>query len=77
MTSIDIEFLPATFVDAVLLCRKVGFRYLWIDVLCIIQDDGSNWGYRGKQDERSLLHVQFDLSSYNCFWSKCGVPEWS
>lgn len=35
--------LPATFRDAVILARGVGVRYLWIDSLCIIQDDKEDW----------------------------------
>ena len=31
--------LPKTFQDAVTVTRKVGVEYLWIDSLCIIQDD--------------------------------------
>lgn len=31
--------LPRTFQDAVLLTRSLGFRWLWIDALCIQQDD--------------------------------------
>jgi len=31
--------LPATFEDAISLVRSIGERYLWIDALCIIQDD--------------------------------------
>lgn len=38
-----IEELPQTFRDAIVLTRKLGFRYLWIDSLCIIQDDLSDW----------------------------------
>ncbi len=30
--------LPQTFRDAIKVTRKLGFRYLWIDALCIIQD---------------------------------------
>jgi len=30
--------LPATFRDAAEITQKLGFRYLWIDSLCIIQD---------------------------------------
>ncbi|KAK4449813.1 hypothetical protein QBC34DRAFT_462383 [Podospora aff. communis PSN243] len=33
--------LPRTFHDAVLVARKLGFQYLWIDSLRIIQSDGS------------------------------------
>ncbi len=39
-----LEDLPATFRDAVLITRGLGFRYLWIDSLCIIQDTlGADW----------------------------------
>ena len=31
--------LPKTFRDAIFLTRKLGIRFIWIDSLCIIQDD--------------------------------------
>lgn len=31
--------MPDTIQDAVLVCRRLGFRYIWIDSLCILQDD--------------------------------------
>lgn len=34
---------PKTFVDAILVTRKLGIRYLWIDSLCIIQGDTRDW----------------------------------
>lgn len=39
--SIPWSTLPKTFQDAVLLTRSRGFRYLWIDSLCIVQDDAA------------------------------------
>ncbi len=35
--------LPQTFRDAVAVVRNLGLRYLWIDSLCIIQDDAGDW----------------------------------
>ncbi|KAK5653177.1 hypothetical protein OQA88_9075 [Cercophora sp. LCS_1] len=35
--------LPATFVDAVNVTRAFGYEHLWIDALCIVQDDGEDW----------------------------------
>ncbi|KAK7747090.1 hypothetical protein SLS62_009246 [Diatrype stigma] len=37
------ESLPLTFQDAVRVARHLGIRYLWIDSLCIVQDDGDDW----------------------------------
>lgn len=31
--------LPATIADAMSVAQRLGFRYIWIDMLCIIQDD--------------------------------------
>ncbi|KAK1707868.1 hypothetical protein BDP67DRAFT_581527 [Colletotrichum lupini] len=35
--------MPQTFQDAVTMTRKLGIRYLWIDALCIVQDDIADW----------------------------------
>ena len=35
--------LPPTFADAIQLTDALGLSYLWIDSLCIIQDDVSDW----------------------------------
>ncbi|KAE8330146.1 heterokaryon incompatibility [Aspergillus sergii] len=43
MQRIPIETLPQTLLDAVLVCRALGVRYLWVYVLCIIQGDKVDW----------------------------------
>ncbi|KAL8789154.1 MAG: hypothetical protein Q9213_001261 [Squamulea squamosa] len=43
MTRILINKLPNTFRDAVDTTRELGKRFLWIDSLCIIQDDEDDW----------------------------------
>lgn len=43
MASIPLETMPRTYHDAVLLTRSLGISYLWIDSLCIVQDDNDDW----------------------------------
>lgn len=40
---IPTEGLPRTFQDAMEITRQLGYRYLWIDSLCIMQDSESDW----------------------------------
>lgn len=40
---IDLAGLPKTFHDAIRVTRHLGLRYLWIDSLCILQDDEVDW----------------------------------
>jgi hypothetical protein len=35
--------IPKTFADAIQITRELGFRYLWIDSLCIVQDCPDDW----------------------------------
>lgn len=41
--SINFDDLPNTFQDAVRVTRELGIRYLWIDSLCIVQNDKADW----------------------------------
>ncbi|KAK3934080.1 heterokaryon incompatibility protein-domain-containing protein [Diplogelasinospora grovesii] len=40
---IGFDRLPKTFQDAIEVARALGIFYLWIDSLCIIQDDTDDW----------------------------------
>jgi hypothetical protein len=42
-TAIFTEELPLTFRDAINFTRKLGFQYIWIDSLCIVQDSHEDW----------------------------------
>jgi len=51
LSGIKVGDLPATFQDAVTVARKLGFRYLWIDSLCIVQGPGGDFNQQAKQME--------------------------
>jgi hypothetical protein len=35
--------LPTTLQDAIMIARFLGYNYIWIDCVCIIQGDGDDW----------------------------------
>ncbi|KAF2109342.1 heterokaryon incompatibility protein-domain-containing protein, partial [Lophiotrema nucula] len=41
--SIQWTALPKTFQDAIIACRRLGIDWIWIDSLCIVQDDPLDW----------------------------------
>jgi hypothetical protein len=43
LSAIGSNVLPAKFLHAITLTAHLGFRYLWIDALCIVQDDRDDW----------------------------------
>jgi hypothetical protein len=43
-TGIPLGTFPKSFRDAIIITRRLGVRCLWIDALCIIQDDEADWG---------------------------------
>jgi hypothetical protein len=55
---IEWDQLPLTFQDAIHFTRRLGQRYLWIDSLCIIQDDRDDW------DDQSVRMADIYGNSY-------------
>ena len=43
MSDIPVDSLPNTFRDAMIAAHSLGIDYIWIDSLCIIQDDDADW----------------------------------
>ncbi|TGJ87428.1 hypothetical protein E0Z10_g1394 [Xylaria hypoxylon] len=43
------EELPKTHRDMFQLARDLGFRYIWIDALCIVQGNEEDWAYESKR----------------------------
>ncbi|KAH6639191.1 heterokaryon incompatibility protein-domain-containing protein [Boeremia exigua] len=59
--SLDHVRLPYTICDAMLVCKELDQRYLWVDRLCIIQD--SSWNYKSVQlDQMALIYGQAEFT---------------
>ncbi|OAK99618.1 HET-domain-containing protein [Phaeosphaeriaceae sp. SRC1lsM3a] len=55
--------LSLTFQDAVKLTYDLGQRYLWIDSLCIIQDDAEDWEHEASRMSQVYGNSIFTLSA--------------
>jgi Heterokaryon incompatibility protein (HET) len=43
LSGFPMESLPRSFQDAIYVTHRLGYRYLWIDALCIIQGSDDDW----------------------------------
>lgn len=41
-SALDLSRLPKTIIDAIEVTQRLGFTYLWVDALCIVQDAGED-----------------------------------
>lgn len=62
MADIPVDRLPATFTDAIRVCRELGIEYLWIDSLCIIQNDKQDWEREAAQMGMVYSHALVVIS---------------
>ncbi|KAG6353578.1 hypothetical protein INS49_005540 [Diaporthe citri] len=53
--------LPATVEDAVKATQKLGLEYIWIDSMCIIQDDEADWQVESMQMATVYTHAHVTL----------------
>lgn len=69
---IDDTDLPQTFLDAVIITRKLGVKYLWIDSLCILQkfEDGDSESKEDWNKESKLMEQVFS-SAYFTIAASC------
>ncbi|KAK2773829.1 heterokaryon incompatibility protein [Colletotrichum kahawae] len=65
-----VKTLPQTFQDFILVARQFGVRYVWIDRLCIIQDDEKDW-----KAEAPMMASVYSNSMCNVCASASDSPE--
>jgi hypothetical protein len=66
--SIPVDGLSRTFRDALFATVNLGFQYIWIDSLCIVQDDTDDW-------ERESRLMQEVYKNASCNISASGSPD--
>lgn len=73
LKGIAMEDLPGTFRDAVILVRRLGFRFLWIDALCIIQDDHHDWLDMSERMHLIFAQATLSISAADALDSHAGI----
>ena len=57
------EKLPQTFQDAISFAYRLGYKYLWIDSLCIIQDSREDWQKEGSRMAQIYSGADFTIAA--------------
>jgi Heterokaryon incompatibility protein (HET) len=55
---IQVSSLSKTYQDAIVLAKRLGYRYIWIDALCILQNDPADW-----EREDAVMHKIYGNAS--------------
>jgi hypothetical protein len=55
--------LPQTFQDAISFAFRLGYKYLWIDSLCIIQDSRDDWRNEGSRMAQIYSGADFTIAA--------------
>ncbi|KAH9231111.1 hypothetical protein K456DRAFT_1815996, partial [Colletotrichum gloeosporioides 23] len=55
--------IPQTFADAMDVARRLGYKYLWTDSLCIIQDCATDWGEHATRMNYIYSQAHFTIST--------------
>jgi Heterokaryon incompatibility protein (HET) len=67
--------LPKLFHDAIWITRKLGYRYLWIDSLCIIQECKEDWVRESSNMRNIYKHSVITISADNCRDSRDNILD--
>ncbi|KAN0117032.1 Heterokaryon incompatibility protein (HET) domain containing protein [Hyaloscypha variabilis] len=80
LSHIPTESLSKTFRDAIEVTRRLGFKYLWIDSLCIIQGDEVDWTKEASRMEFVYLNSALNIAAsaapdgdFGCFSTR--IPD--
>ncbi|KAM7186269.1 Heterokaryon incompatibility protein (HET) domain containing protein [Naviculisporaceae sp. PSN 640] len=71
-TSIQIEIVPKTIRDAIHVTRHLGIRYLWVDALCIVQDDEQDWTKEAARMGDIYMNALCTIAAHAADHADCG-----
>ncbi|KAH7344239.1 heterokaryon incompatibility protein-domain-containing protein [Pyrenochaeta sp. MPI-SDFR-AT-0127] len=77
MKGIAMGELSANLRDAVTTTRRLGFRYLWIDSLCIVQDSMTDWETEASKMAQIYNHSTLTISASRASSSNVGFLNYN
>lgn len=79
MKNIPFDSMPRSFQDAIQISRALGVQYLWIDSLCIIQDDANDWQEQAGQMKDIYGFCYLNIAATRAGGAKEGFlgPRWT
>ncbi|KAF2682662.1 HET-domain-containing protein, partial [Lentithecium fluviatile CBS 122367] len=75
--SIPFQTLLPTFAEAIVITHQLGLKYLWVDSLCIVQNDSNDWEKEAAKMAgifREAFLTTSASDSHNCY-SGCGIQN--
>lgn len=79
---IPLQLLPRTLQDALSLTRSLGIQFLWIDALCIVQDNYAEWKIEASRMQNIYSGSRITIaatdaadSSIGCFFPNLSKPD--
>jgi len=72
---IPFSTIPKTFQDALVVTRLLHHRYLWIDALCIIQDDPTDWARESGRMAAVYSNASCTISAHTARNSRAGFLD--
>jgi len=67
--------IPKTFQDALVVARLLRHRYLWIDALCIVQDDADDWTRESTRMAAVYSNASCTISAHTARNSRAGFLD--
>ncbi|KAH8655314.1 heterokaryon incompatibility protein-domain-containing protein [Xylariales sp. PMI_506] len=65
--------LPATILDAVRLTSSIGLSYIWVDMICIVQDDYDDWTTQAAQMGEVYANSYFTICAFSVDRATAGL----
>ena len=70
---IDVGRFPKTLQDAIHIAKRLGFGYLWIDSVCIVQDDENDWAEQSTAMAQIYGGARLNISATSSENSESGI----